>query len=519
MNKVLCQFENTYAALPERFYSSVQPAVVAKPKLLQFNEALAAELGILNHSYSDEELAQIFSGQNILETSKPISMVYAGHQFGHFVPQLGDGRAILLGEVVNARGQRFDIQLKGAGVTPYSRRGDGKSAIGPVIREFIVSEAMFYLGVLTTRSLAAVSTGETVFREGPQPGGILTRVALSHIRVGHFEYFASRGDIEGLKILAQYTIDRLYPDIKSSRDKFFLFFQKVVQAQAALIAHWMDIGFIHGVMNTDNMLVSGETIDYGPCAFIDEFQFNQVFSSIDREGRYAYENQAPIAQWNLARLAECLLLLIEPDSKYAAQNEVVQKETTKVFENELSNFRTIFESQWLQRMRLKLGLLNEDPEDFELVRTWLEYLQTEKKDYTNSFSSLMHLLDSQMHLASAKASDSVTALVSAANMADNNLFAPTELFKNFEVKWRKRLAAQPFDIATIKNKMSQVNPIYIPRNHQVERAIRGVVAGDLTVFKELIQVLQKPFQEQPGFDEYKKAPREDERVTETFCGT
>jgi serine/tyrosine/threonine adenylyltransferase len=471
-DKDLCKFENTYVKLPERFYKKVLPAKVNQPKLVQFNEDLAQQLAIDSSAFSEDELAQIFSGQKIPASAAPLAMAYAGHQFGHFVPQLGDGRAILLGEMVNRQGKRFDIQLKGSGLTPFSRNGDGKAALGPVIREYLISEAMFHLGVPTTRSLAAVSTGELVQRETALPGAILTRVAASHIRIGHFEYFASRSDVEGLKILAQYSIQRLYPEIENSVDLYLSFFKKVIGAQAALIAHWMDIGFIHGVMNTDNMSVSGETIDFGPCAFMDTFSFDQVFSSIDRNGRYAYANQPSIGEWNLAILANCLLLL-EQDA-----NSMV-----KMYENELSNFRHLFEKHLLNRMRSKLGLLNEDPKDFEIVKKWLEYLQEEKLDYTLSFRKL----------------------------AAGDEFPQTPKFKDFEAQWKKRLPD--------KNKMNQVNPIYIARNHQVERAIQNAMAGDLSTFKELLQVLKNPFTEQPGFELYKKPPLPEERISATFCGT
>jgi serine/tyrosine/threonine adenylyltransferase len=485
--KKLCQFDNTYVTLPERFYEKVKPAKVNQPQLLQWNESLSSELGLTADLFSVDELAQIFAGQTIPESAAPIAVGYAGHQFGHFVPQLGDGRAILLGEIVSPRGQRFDIQLKGSGVTSYSRGGDGLSPLGPVIREYIISEAMYHLGVPTTRSLAAVRTGEVVHREeGALPGAILTRVASSHIRIGHFEYFASRGDVEGLKILAQYTIHRHFPEIENSSEMYLEFLKKVISAQAALIAHWMDTGFIHGVMNTDNMLVSGETIDFGPCAFMDNFSFNQVFSSIDRMGRYSYVNQAPIAQWNLARLAECLLLLMPTGSSDAM----------KQFEEELANFSGTFEKQWMERMRRKLGLLTEEPEDVELTKNWLNHLQDQQLDYTISFRSLAKLLSAEV-----------------------SSFEPTPEFKQFETQWRKRLQAQPFDHPTVKAKMNQVNPVYIPRNHQVARAIQSATAGDLSVFKEMVQVTKNPFTEQPGFEIYMKAPLPEERVSKTFCGT
>jgi serine/tyrosine/threonine adenylyltransferase len=481
----IIKFDNTYAKLPSRFYENIMPAKFSNPQLLQFNSDLAGQLGLTTNHLSSEDIAQIFSGQNILETSQPIAMAYAGHQFGHFVPQLGDGRAILLGEIVTAEQKRFDIQLKGAGITKFSRKGDGKSALGPVIREYIVSEAMYHLGVPTTRSLAAVATNETVHRETLQPGGILTRIASSHIRIGHFEYFAARRDAEGLRTLVKYCVHRHYPEIENAKDIYLAFFKKVLESQAALIAHWMDIGFIHGVMNTDNMLISGETIDYGPCAFMDNFNFEQVFSSIDKYGRYAYISQAPIAEWNLSRLADCLIPLYDTE----AQSMVA------VFENELSNFRTMFESHWGRRMSLKLGLLTHEPQDLEIIKNWLQYLQEENLDYTLSFRKL------------------------AKHVEVSSEFKPTDKFKEFETLWRQRLKAQGADINEVKLKMNQVNPVYIPRNHQIESAIQGAIHGDLRVFKDLIQVLKNPFQNQPGFEAYSNPPLPEERITKTFCGT
>ena len=486
--KNLIRFDNTYATLPENFYTKVSPAKVHHPKLLLWNEALAEQLGFTKGLFSNEELAKVFSGQQLLESSIPLAMTYAGHQFGHFVPQLGDGRAILLGELLSPTGHRHDIQLKGAGITPYSRNGDGLAALGPILREYIVSEAMFHLGVPTTRALAAVSTEKLVYRDTVAPGAILTRVASSHIRIGHFEYFAARRDIENLKILAGYSIHRHFPEIENSSDLYLLFFQKVVAAQARLIAHWMDIGFIHGVMNTDNMLISGETLDYGPCAFMDDFNFNQVFSSIDKGGRYAYINQATVAQWNLARLADCLLPLMESDSSRAVQ----------LLENELSNFIIQFEEHWLKRMRLKLGFLTAESQDYELIKKWLEYLHAEKLDYTSSFQNLANLL-------------SLDSMPSG--------FKKTSLFKDFELLWRQRLKVQPFDNTAVKLAMAQVNPIYIPRNHQIERAIQGALSEDLSIFHEMVEMLKNPFLEQNRYEIYKQPPRPEERVHATFCGT
>ncbi len=489
----MIRFDNTFARLPERFSAKQKAAIFPNPKLIQWNEDLALELGISRVGKSDDDLAQIFSGQSLIESSDPIATTYAGHQFAHFNPQLGDGRALLLGEMLSPTGQRFDIQLKGSGETPFSRRGDGKSAMGPVIREYIVSEAMFHLEVPTTRALAAVSTGENVYRESEMPGAVLTRVAASHIRIGHFEYFASRGDVEGLEILTKHAVHRHYPEIENDGDYIFLFFQKVMQRQAVLIAQWMDIGFIHGVMNTDNMLISGDTIDYGPCAFMDIFNYEQVYSSIDRNGRYAYKNQPQIAQWNLSRLAECLLLLTDAQSP----------EVIKVFEKALDDFSNIYQNEWTRRMGNKLGLsskpLKEEPGNVEIISLWLDYLQAEKLDYTNSFRKLGEHLTSEI-----------------------SLFSESEKFKSFKTKWKSRLkigSIKNHDTQRIKSQMDKSNPIYIPRNHQVERAIQGAITGDYSVFREMIQVMKKPFEEQAGFEKYKLPPKPDEVIKNTFCGT
>lgn len=480
------KFNNTYKDLPSRFFERVNPAKVPAPKLLQWNLELARELGLPR--LADKDLAIIFSGQILDGDSAPLAMAYAGHQFGNFVPRLGDGRALLLGEVVTPNGQRFDIHLKGSGATPFSRNGDGKAALGPVIREYLVSEAMFHLGVPTTRSLAAIATGETIYREAELPGAILTRVASSHIRIGHFEYFASRGDLEGLRVLLDYSIRRHFPALQSSKDSALDFLQEVSRRQAELVAHWMDVGFIHGVMNTDNMLISGETIDYGPCAFMDTFNLSQVFSSIDRHGRYAYTNQAAIAQWNLGRLADCLLLLV--DSESAA---VIGQ-----FESVLSTFKNIFETHWIGRMKRKLGLLDDQPNDFALIKDWLELLQADGLDYTLSFRDLANRLTSKP----------TTDTLSASGKA-----------QEFEVRWRARLQQQAMDLNSLQAKMNAVNPLYIPRNHLVERAIQNALAGDLSTFKEMLEVLNSPFTEQVGRGEYAKAPLPNEQVSATFCGT
>jgi uncharacterized protein YdiU (UPF0061 family) len=470
-------FDNSYARLPERFYTRVQPAPAPDPKLMAWNAELAEELGLSALASSRQRLAQIFSGNELPDGTEPIALAYAGHQFGYFVPQLGDGRALLLGEVVSRRtGRRYDLQLKGSGQTPFSRRGDGKSSLGPVIREYILSEAMYHLGVPTTRALAAVWTGESVFRETRLPGGVFTRAASSHLRIGTFEYFAARRDLEALQTLADYAIERHYPEVKDAQQPLVAFFGRVVEAQASLVAQWMDIGFIHGVMNTDNTSISGETIDYGPCAFMDEFDFHKVFSSIDQDGRYAYSQQASIAQWNLARLAECLLRLGGEQA---------------LFEAQIEGFQSRFEHHYLGRLRSKLGLTTEEPDDTSLINAWLQYLQDHALDYTLSFRRLGTRLEA----------------------------TDTSEFGDFEARWKQRIANQPESATELKRRMDAANPLFIPRNHQVERAIQGAIAGDLSVFHELNRVLRKPFVDQPDFAPYAQPPQRFERVERTFCGT
>ncbi len=451
---------------------------MAAPTLLAWNAPLAEELGLGHLATNNQDLAELFSGNRLPEGADPIALAYAGHQFGYFSAQLGDGRAVLLGDVVDTDGRRRDIQLKGSGRTPFSRRGDGRSSLGPVIREYLLSEAMHVLGVPTTRALAAVQSGEQVVRELPLPGGVFTRVAASHVRIGTFEYFASRGDVESLKALADFAIERHAPELADAERPYLAFFTRVLEAQVALVAHWMDLGFIHGVMNTDNTSVSGETIDYGPCAFMDEFNASKVFSSIDHHGRYAFDQQPHIILWNLTRLAECLLMLDDGQAE---------------FEDKLGRVLPLFESLYFARLVKKLGLESdgEDAADRELVRDWLTYLQANVLDYTLSFREL----------------------------ADRVGADGEPRFGEFELKWRKRLSQQDADPAAVRDAMNAVNPRFIARNHQVERAIQGAIDGDLTVFNELRTVLANPFDEQPGLDAYAVPPMPEERVTRTFCGT
>ena len=470
-------FITSYARLPGDFYAHVQTSPAQKPGLIAWNAELATHLGFSDLAADEARLARIFSGSEPLPGGHTIALAYAGHQFGHFVPRLGDGRAALLGEVVSpVDGGRYDIQLKGSGKTPFSRNGDGKSSLGPVIREYLLSEAMYRLGVPTTRALAAVSTGETVMRESIEPGGVLTRVAASHIRVGTFEFFAARNDRSALAQLVDYAIARHYPEAASSERPLLAFFLAVLEAQARLIAHWMALGFIHGVMNTDNTAISGETLDYGPCAFMDEFHIDKVFSSIDEYGRYAYGQQANMAQWNLARLAECLVMLEGKQGDY---------------EEALERFQTSFQANYFALMGKKLGFTSTSEGDAELITAWLQHLQDHQLDYSQSFRQLAMRVDK----------------------------GDSAAFGEFESRWRQRLAKQPGGHEGAARLMASNNPVVIPRNHQVERAIQAVFQGDFTLFNDLRQVLAKPFTAQPGFEHYAEPPLAHERVAMTFCGT
>ena len=485
-------FENSYARLPPRFFSRVDPTPVAAPRLIKWNEALAGQLRLPLDAGRREQLAEIFSGNRLLGGSEPLAMVYAGQQFGHFVPQLGDGRAILLGEVRAADERLRDIHLKGAGRTPYSRSGDGRAALGPVLREYLVSEAMTALGIPSTRSLAAVASGENVFRDGPVPGAILTRVAASHVRVGTFQYFTARGDAEAVRILADYVIARHYPEIAGAQAQYLKLLESVVARQAALIARWLQVGFVHGVMNTDNMTVSGETIDFGPCAFLDAYDANAVFSSIDARGRYAYSNQPPIAQWNLARLAETLLPLIDADSDRAVNlaTEAVE------------GFLPIFEAAWLTGMRAKLGLIVPQSGDAALIDQLLNGMQRTAADFTQTFRGLCTLVESGP-------ANSVPELCNG-----------DPAFSEWLAAWAARGAAErqsPSERAVL---MRGCNPKYIPRNHRIEQLIAAAVEReDFAPFEELLEVVTRPYEEQPGAQRYTEAPTPQERVLQTFCGT
>jgi uncharacterized protein YdiU (UPF0061 family) len=492
-------FSNSYASLPGNFHARLDPVPVANPRLIQFNGGLATELSLDWRSLGDATLAAIFSGNSIPEGADPVATVYAGHQFGQFVPRLGDGRAILLGEVIDRCGVRRDIQLKGSGRTPYSRGGDGRAALGPVLREYLVSEAMHALGIEGTRALAAVATGESVVRQGLLPGAVVTRVARSHVRVGTFEYFAAQGDQAALKQLADYVIERHYPEIGSADRPYLELLRAVGRRQAALIASWMHVGFIHGVMNTDNTSVSGETIDYGPCAFMDNFDPATVFSSIDSMGRYAYANQPHAAQWNLARFAETLLRLIDADPARAveAARPVVEE------------FSGAFEERRLSGFCAKLGLQSLRPDDAALVGAWLDLLHRNECDFTRAFRGLCD----------------------AADVADRDGGAPEEdpLRSSFQRPgeydawardWRARLARDPAPAGGRGSAMRRINPWVIPRNHRVEAMISAAVErADFGAFEEMLEVVAKPYEKRSGLEAYERPPRPDERVLQTFCGT
>ncbi|HEY0140692.1 MAG TPA: YdiU family protein [Thermoanaerobaculia bacterium] len=485
-------FDNSYVRLPERFFTRTNPAPVASPRLIRLNTALAVELGLDPEGLASEEGAAMLGGNQVPEGAEPIALAYAGHQFGSFVPRLGDGRAVLLGEIVDRNGIRRDIQLKGSGRTPWSRSGDGRAAIGPVLREYVVSEAMFALGIRTTRSLAAVLTGEPVFREDVLPGAVLTRVASSHIRVGTFQYFASRGDTEGVRLLADHVIARHYPEAAGTERPYRSLLAAVIEAQAKLIADWLLVGFIHGVMNTDNMSIAGETIDYGPCAFLDEYNAGKVFSSIDRHGRYAYGNQPGIGGWNLTRLAECLLPLFSEDEEGAVA------EAQEV----LSAYGPTFERRYHAGLRRKIGLITEQDEDLTLVLDLLQAMHDQQADFTLTFRRLCD---------AAAGTDGDAALES--------LFPEPAPLRAWLPRWRRRLEEEPSQPEERAAAMRQVNPAFIPRNHRVEAVIQAAIDDDLGPFEELMTVVSRPFEERSEFAEYMQPPEENQRVFQTFCGT
>jgi serine/tyrosine/threonine adenylyltransferase len=489
-------FENSYVRLPERFYARVAPTPVPDPHLVKLNSELARKLGLDVAELSSAEGVQILAGSRVAAGSEPLAMAYAGHQFGNFVRQLGDGRANLLGEVIGRDGVRYDIQLKGSGRTPFSRGGDGRAALGPVLREYIVSEAMAAFGVPTTRALAVVTTGQPVFRETVLPGAVLTRVATSHLRVGTFQYFLAQGNIDDIRSLADYTISRHYPEAANASRRYRALLDGVIARQARLVPQWMLLGFIHGVMNTDNTSISGETIDYGPCAFMEAYHPATVFSSIDHQGRYGYSNQPHAMHWNLTRLAETLLpLLVEEEGNQeaglASAHEALEK------------FGTHFEAARDAGMRQKLGLTTELPGDTILSEDLLKRMAENRADYTLTFRRLCDAA------AGADGGQSV-----------RTLFDDPAAFDTWEVGWRQRLAQEPISSQNRAAQMRLSNPAFIPRNHLVEEALRAATEHqDFQPFEQLLNVLANPYEDRPDMERYSLPARPEEYVSRTFCGT
>ncbi|MBX9895025.1 MAG: YdiU family protein [Nitrosomonas sp.] len=479
------RFDNSYARLPDYFYAQLCPVPVRAPQAVLLNHALAESLGLDLHALSVEEAAALFAGNALPGGAQPIAQAYAGHQFGHFA-MLGDGRAILLGEHLTPDGRRVDIQLKGSGQTPFSRRGDGRAALAPMLREYIISEAMHALGIPSTRSLAVVTTGEQVRRETMLPGAVLTRVAASHIRVGTFEYAAGHGGKDTVKILADYTLQRHYPELQASENPYHALLNRVIERQAALIAQWLMAGFIHGVMNTDNTSISGETIDYGPCAFMDAYNPDTVFSSIDQNGRYRYRHQPLMAQWNLARFAETLLPLLDPS----------QDQAVVLAEESLRAFPEIYQTHWIGGMRKKLGLFTSEDGDNELIAGLLEWMYQHQTDYTNTFRALTE-----------------------AALPRDAMFREAG-FVEWHDRWQQRLTRQPQSQSELLQLMQANNPVIIPRNHRVEEALTTASEqGDYTVLQRLLAALAQPYEDNPEYFDYRTPPAPSERVYQTFCGT
>jgi len=483
MKNIGFKFENTYAKLPDILVTKLVPVPVKKPKLIIFNNRLAKDLGLDVNSVTEDDLTNLFSGNKLPAGSEPLAQAYCGHQFGHFV-MLGDGRAIVLGEHLTPSGKRIDIQFKGSGRTPYSRSGDGRAALGPMLREYIISEAMHGLNIPTTRSLAVVATGEMVQREVALQGAVLTRVASSHLRVGTFQYLAARQDIKSLKELVSYTIKRHYPEFINSKNQALELLRIVIKKQAYLIAEWMRVSFIHGVMNTDNMTISGETIDYGPCAFMDYYDPKTVFSSIDLHGRYAFGNQPNIAEWNLARFAESILPLFDLDNKKAIS----------IAEQEINNFKDIFKNNFTKMMKGKLGLISNEIEDDKLMKDLFQLMFKNEADYTNTFVYLMNGSVPQEKL-----------------IKDKN-------FIEWKNKWNSRLSKNQ-DIIKAKELMTKNNPIIIPRNHLIESALSKAEQGNLDEFNKLISALKDPYKDNEQYTGLKNPAPQSEKKYQTFCGT
>ncbi len=477
-------FDNTYSKLPKSFLENIKPVPVKDPKLIILNKNLAEQLNLDFSKFSDTDLAKIFSGNSLPEGSETIAQAYAGHQFGHFT-MLGDGRAVMLGEHLDKENKRFDIQFKGSGRTSFSRSGDGRAVLGPMLREYIISEAMHALNIPTTRSLAVVSTGEEVIREQMLPGAILTRVASSHIRVGTFQYIAATQNADDLKTLFNYTIDRHYPEIKDSKTKALDLLNLLMQKQCELVINWMRVGFIHGVMNTDNMTVSGETIDYGPCAFMDHYHPQTVFSSIDQNGRYSYNNQPRITKWNLARFAECIIPLIDQDEQKAIS---IATET-------INNFEKLYEEKWLNMMRDKLGLFGEDRDDKHLIFELLTWMENNKADFTNTFCNLMDI------------------------QSIKDPIYQNQEYLNWTAKWKKRLEKNNTGKEKYLELMRSVNPIFIPRNHKVEEALKDASENKLETLNQLLEVIKYPYKDNGMLKDYQQPMSNENGDYKTFCGT
>ncbi len=484
ISKIGWCFDNTYARLPEIMLSRIAPIPVKDPKLVIFNHNLSKELGLNFSVIEDNLLPSIFAGSLLPQESECIAQAYAGHQFGYFT-MLGDGRAIVIGEHLSKNNKRFDIQFKGSGKTPYSRNGDGRAALGPMLREYIISEAMHGLGISTTRSLAVVTTGENVIRETPLPGAILTRVAASHIRVGTFQYVTMQDDIKTLKTLFNYTINRHYPELKDTSNQALSLLKIVMEKQIKLVTDWMRVGFIHGVMNTDNMTVSGETIDYGPCAFMDNYNPETVFSSIDQYGRYAYFNQPGITKWNLARFAETLLPLINNDKDKAID----------IASKTINSFGTLYKKCWLEMMRKKIGLLGEDSKDENLIIDLLSWMHQNKADYTNTFCFLMN-----------------------ENIQENKIYN-NQGFISWKQQWQKRLKLHNNSPEKSLKLMRLVNPLVIARNHKVEEVLKEANNRNLNPFNDFLKVLEKPYEKQTKTNNYQFPAPSSEKKYQTFCGT
>ncbi|HJF32356.1 MAG TPA: YdiU family protein [Sporosarcina psychrophila] len=477
--------DNSYARLPQTFFTELNPNLVQSPKLIKLNESLATSLGLDIQALQSKDGVAELAGNQVPEGAFPLAQAYAGHQFGHFA-MLGDGRAMLFGEQMTPSGERFDIQLKGSGRTPYSRGGDGRAALGPMLREYIISEAMHALGIPTTRSLAVVATGESIIRETKLPGAILTRVASSHLRFGTFQYVAKWGTDEELRVLADYALQRHFPDIEADESRYLALLQAVIKRQAALVAKWQLVGFIHGVMNTDNMTISGETIDYGPCAFMDAYNPATVFSSIDVQGRYAYGNQPNITGWNLARFAETLIPLLHED----------YSEGAKLAQAAISGFPEQYHSNWLAGMRSKLGIITEEIEDESLIEGLLTMMEKHRADYTNTFRALTF-----------------------DKLKDMALFGTPD-FTQWHALWKARLSRQQESKVSPQQLMQDSNPALIPRNHRVEAALEAAVErGDYSVMEQLLDVLSSPYAHSARQADYSTLPAQTTSPYQTFCGT